>query len=293
MERLLASFTTLPSHCSARINPLTSNGTLLLQELCDSGLTPTRVDWYQDALLFPFEQRQQLVNSTAAADGRIYIQNLSSMLAALLLDVRPGQQVLDLAAAPGGKTLILAAQLGGEGWLSAVEPVRDRFYRLKRTLSRCGAEWVHTYQRDGIAVGRLVGERFDRVLLDAPCSTEARFHSSDPATFAYWGEKKIAAMARKQRKLIESAFAALRPGGQLLYSTCSFAPEENEAVVSHLLERSNGTASLITPELPVDHWQAGLTSWRNQQFDHSLNATRRILPGHACEGFFLALIRKG
>ncbi len=236
----------------------------------------------------PEEERAALLADPAVAAGRVYPMNPSSVLAARLLSVADGQEVLDLAAAPGGKTLLLAIAMGNGGRIAAVEPVRARFHRMRANLDRCGVRNVRFYLADGRSIGRKVPGRFHRVLLDAPCSSEARIRLADPASYAHWKPRKIREAARKQRSLIRSAFAALRPGGEMVYCTCSFAPEENELVVDGLL-RSEPAAHL----LPVSGWGVpGLVAWQGRALDPRLAASRRILPDELFDGFFLARIAR-
>ena len=108
------------------------------------------------------------------------------------------EEVLDLAAAPGGKTLAIAALMNNTGRIAAVEPIRGRFHRMQANLRRCGVSNVQFYQRDGRSVGRLVPERFDRVLLDAPCSSESRMRWLDQQSFEQWSLRKIRETQRKQ-----------------------------------------------------------------------------------------------
>jgi 16S rRNA (cytosine1407-C5)-methyltransferase len=145
---------------------------------------------------------------------------------------------------------------------------------------------------DGAQVWRKTGERFDRVLLDAPCSSEAQFRAAEPETFRFWGLKKIAAMQRKQLTLLYSAVRSLRPGGVLVYSTCSFAPEENEAVVSRLLAKVPGALAVEPIDLPLTRVQPGLREWRGARFHADLGQALRILPDDLMEGFFVCKLRK-
>lgn len=154
--------------------------------LAELGVESAPCEWLTSAATIAPGDKADVTTSSAVVDGRFYVQNLSSMLAPAALDPQPGEKVLDLAAAPGGKTLHLAARMRLKGELAAVEPVRDRFFRLKSNLERCGAgDFVRTFTHDGRDVGRKTPERFDAVLLDAPCSSEARFDPGDPSTFAY------------------------------------------------------------------------------------------------------------
>lgn len=262
-------------------------------ELTTCGVVGEPCEWLAQAATIDFGDKPAVTNSPASESGRLYVQNLSSMLAPLVLDPQPGEAVLDLAAAPGGKTLHLAARMRGEGELAAVEPVRDRFFKLRANLDRCGAgQFVRTFTHDGRHVGRKTPGRFDAVLLDAPCSSEARFDARDPASFEYWGPRKLAESARKQKALLRSALDATRSGGRVLYCTCSLAPEENELVVSHTLRRLGQKVELVPLELPEGVSAPGLTEWAGKKLPHELSLTRRILPDDVFSGFFLAMIRK-
>lgn len=290
-ERALRSFT-IPKSTTFRVNTLKSDATSLREELKSRGFAIEAVDGLPGAFrLSDPDQRRALTESKAFYEGRLYIQNLSSMLAPLILAPRPGEQVLDLAAAPGGKTLMMAGMMENRGWISAVEPVKERFHRLKRNIENAGAEIVHAYRKDGRSVGRACPAMFDRVLLDAPCSSEAKFSTLNPKSYAYWSPRKVKESQRLQKRLILSAWQSLRPGGRLLYSTCSFAPEENEAVVDYLLGKAP-EAMLLPIELPVENQMEGLTGWEKKRFDPALSLARRILPTEEMDGFFLALIEK-
>jgi 16S rRNA (cytosine1407-C5)-methyltransferase len=129
------------------------------------------------------------------------------------------------------------------------------------------------------------------VLLDAPCSSEAKFSTLNPKSYAFWSPRKIKESQKLQKRLILSAWESLRPGGRLLYSTCSFAPEENEAVLDFLLKK-RGDAEILPLELPVTNLMKGLEAWEKKRFDPAVTRARRILPTEEMDGFFLALIKK-
>ena len=213
------------------------------------------------------------------------------MLAAVTLNPQPGEQVLDLAAAPGGKTTLLAALMKNEGMLSAVEPVKRRSFKLRRVLDQQGVTIARVYTLDGRAVGNKTPQRFDKVLLDAPCSSEARFSRRNPDSWSHWSLKRVKESSRLQKRLILSAFRALKPGGHLLYSTCSFSPDENEAVVDSLLQKFPGDCQLLEIPLEINH-QAGITRWQNKNYDERIRHCVRILPNDIYDGFFMCLLRK-
>lgn len=274
-------------------NPLRSDPANPLTLLRPIGVAGLACDWLAEAATIAPADKSAVTGSAAVESGQLYVQNLSSMLAPLVLDPQPGETVLDLAAGPGGKTLHLAARMRLEGELAAVEPVRDRFFKLKQNLERCGAGgFVRTFTHDGRDIGRKTPGRFDAVLLDAPCSSEARFDPRMPESFAYWGQRKLAESARKQKALLRSALDATKPGGRVLYSTCSLSPEENELVVAHTLRRLGDAVCLESIDLPITNQRAGLTEWRGKQLNEELAKTVRVLPNEELASFYLAFLRR-
>lgn len=231
-----------------------------------------------------------ITQRSAAENGELYIQNPASFFAVRVLAPTENEEVLDLAAAPGGKTIAMAARMQNTGRIAAVEPIRGRFHRMQANLSRCGVTNVQFYLRDGRGVGRAVPERFDRVLLDAPCSSESRMRWQDPKTYQHWSLRKVRETQRKQRSLLRSAYAALKPGGVLVYCTCSFAPEENEVVVDSLLGKSD--AQLLSIDGAPRNSLPGLTHWAGKNLRPELTLSRRILPNSIWDGFYLARIAK-
>ncbi len=277
-----------PTHF--RLNPLKGEPAATLEEL--ASLQPQAVPGFPLTYQLPPESREALTHSPAASDGRLYIQGLSSMAAILALDPQPEEEILDLAAAPGGKTSLIAVGMANTGRLAAVEAVKPRYFKLKANLERLGVSNAHCYLKDGAIVGRLTPERFDRVLLDAPCSSEAQFSRLSPDSWAHWSPRKVKEMARKQGKLIRSAMDALKPGGRLVYCTCALSPEENEVILSDALEKRSDMAlealelPAILPSLP------GLTVWKGKALHPTVDLSRRILPGPLSDAFFISSLRK-
>ena len=228
----------------------------------------------------PPDERELVVRHPAATAGRIYPINPSSVLAVEALAPAPGEEILDLAAAPGGKSLLIAAKMNNTGRLALVESVRKRFLRMRANLKRCGVTVARFYLDDGRNTGHKTPERFDRVLLDAPCSSEGRFRADDASTTQRWRPRKVAEAARKQRALIDSAFRCLRPGGVLVYCTCTFGVKENEDVVESLLGRYEA-ARLVPFRFDSVPSAEGV-----------LAGTLRIVPDEIFDGFFIAVIHK-
>ena len=175
-------------------------------------------------------------SSLAHACGAFYLQEASAMVSAAVLDARPGEKILDLCAAPGGKTGQIAAAMRGEGLLVSNEPVPSRAKILAENLERLGvvnAVAVCAYPEQ---LAERWPDLFDAVLVDAPCSGEGMFRR-DPASRNEWRSGSPEGCARRQAGILDQAALLVRPGGRLVYSTCTFNPTENEGSVASFLER--------------------------------------------------------
>jgi 16S rRNA (cytosine1407-C5)-methyltransferase len=278
-----------------RVNTLKvgAHGRAPLQEkLQHQGFRLEKVPWYPDAFILRSGRLRDLQETEAYQKGEIYVQSLSSMLPPLVLGPEPGETVLDLTAAPGSKTTQLACLMKGEGSIVANDNNKIRFFKLKANLELQGATNVKLSLKPGELFGRDDPERFDRVLVDAPCTAEGRFRVTEPASYKYWKLAKIKEMARKQKNLILSGLRALKPGGVLVYSTCTFAPEENEAVLTWAIGKMP-TLQVEKIHLSFPNQTAGLTRWEGEEFHPAVRAAVRILPTAAMEGFFVTRLRKG
>lgn len=218
--------------------------------------------------------------------GVFYLQEPSAMSAVTALDPQPGQRVLDLCAAPGGKSTQIAARLGGQGLLVSNEIVPGRAKILLSNLERFGVRNACVYNETPERLCAAFPGFFDAVLVDAPCSGEGMFRR-EAAAATDWTPETPAACARRQRAILDCAKTALRPGGVLVYSTCTFAPEENEGVVSTFL-RENPDFSLEA--IPTAFGRSARPDWGDG--DPSLELARRIFPQDGGEGHFVARLRR-
>ena len=276
-----------------RVNTQLTQPSEIKQTFSQLNIPFKQLDWKPDALIVPPTYRAGVINSEPYQQGLLYNQNLSSQLAPMVLNPQLGEEILDMCAAPGGKTAQIACMMKETGRIAAVEKVKARFFKLKAILNALQHTTVHTYLTDAVGLWRKTPERFDRILLDAPCSSESRFQVGKPDSFDYWKLKKIKESSRKQRKLVYSAVQCLKPGGTLVYSTCSFAPEENEAVIDYILKKFPHQLELQPISLPVNNVQAGLIEWQGKNFDASLaNYSIRILPNHLMNGFYICKLKK-
>ena len=208
--------------------------------------------------------------------GAFYVQEPSAMSAVTVLDVQPGDKVLDLCAAPGGKSTQIASRLGGTGLLWANEIVRPRAHILLSNIERMGVKnaVVSNMSPDALCT-RLAGF-FDKVLVDAPCSGEGMFRKDRDAVYE-WSLEHTQSCAVRQKAIMDSAAAAVRPGGVLVYSTCTFSHDENEGVIEHFLENH--------PEYELI--DAGVKFGQR-----TLGKAVRIYPFHGGDGHFVAKLRR-
>lgn len=209
--------------------------------------------------------------------GVYYLQEASAMAPVALLDPKPGERVCDLCAAPGGKTTQIAGRMLGQGFLVCNEINPKRAKILSRNIERMGvANALVTNEHPETLASRFPGF-FDRVLVDAPCSGEGMFRKEEAAV-TDWSQETVQMCARRQREILDSAARLARPGGRLVYSTCTFAPEEDEETVAAFLESH--------PEFAPEPVEA---PW----FVPGENASYRMWPHKLLgEGHFAAVLRK-
>ncbi len=273
-----------------RVNTLKSSVAEVCEILTSEGLSFNPVAWSDVSFLI--DDKTKLARLPQAKEGLFYIQNLSSQLTVVTLEPREEEFILDLAAAPGGKTGFIAQLMHNNGRISAVEPVKDRYFRLIHNLRNLGVTIVKCYQKDGRVVGGLCNEWFDRVLLDAPCSSMAQIDFRHPESFEHWSLKKVKECSRKQKQLIVSAFDSLKPGSEMVYSTCSWMVEENEEVVDHLIQTFPNSVEILGFELPIQNYLPGLTNYQDSNYNPEMVKTCRIVPNQQFEAFYIAKLRK-
>ncbi|HEY8342312.1 MAG TPA: RsmB/NOP family class I SAM-dependent RNA methyltransferase [Calditerricola sp.] len=221
--------------------------------------------------------------------GLYYLQEPSAMLPATLLDVRPGERVLDLCAAPGGKATQLAAALGGRGVLVANDVHPKRIKALVHNLEVQGVTNAVVTNDYPAHLARVFPAYFDKVLVDAPCSGEGMFRK-DPALINEWSLDRVNWCIQQQKGLLRHAATMLRPGGLLVYSTCTFNPEENEAIIEWFLRRHPEFELVDVPHQPG--WAGGRPDWVDGGRPELARCIRLWPHRVRGEGHFVAVLRK-
>ncbi len=277
-----------------RVNTLKTDIRTVMRSLADKAVKFQRVQWYEDALVLANESEKQAETWDEYADGRIYLQNPSSMIPPLVLNPKPGDSVLDMTAAPGSKTTQMAALMDNRGYILAVEKDFVRHARLQHNVQLMGVKIVESLRGDAERLDQTHQNTFDKVLLDAPCSGEGTFSLSSSQTYRYWSLKLIRRSSSLQRRLLKCAIEAVKPGGYVVYSTCTLAPEENEGVLTAILEELRDQTAILPIRIRFKptRYTGGIPSFRDKTFHPSVRRAIRVLPSPWHEGFFCALLQR-
>jgi len=225
--------------------------------------------------------------------GYYYVQEIASMLPVLALNPKPNETILDLAAAPGSKTTQIAASMENTGLLIANDVNLGRIRILATNIERCGVSNTIITRKQGFDLCRKLkqqGFQFDKILLDAPCSGEGTLRSSR-GTYEMWNIQSVKNLSNIQKSLLASCIELLKPNGEIVYSTCTHAPEENEEVIDFILKKFS-EMKVETIKLPVK-CRLGLTGWGGREYNSEVEKSCRIYPqDNDTEGFFVAKLRR-
>jgi NOL1/NOP2/sun family putative RNA methylase len=272
-----------------RVNSIKATVDRATDALDDAGLDWSRRDWHP-----------RLLELDTGAPGRtwpyftgwIHGQEEVSALPAMVLDPQPGERIWDAAAAPGSKASQLAALMDDTGRLVANDASLGRLAPLRSNLARLGVTNAAVTRQDarGFSLQPFDGAEFDRTLVDAPCSGEGTVRKNRQV-LDDWSEDYLADVAELQAGILRRAIEVTRPTGTVVYATCTFAPEENEAVIDRVI--SEVDATLVRFECPLDA-DPGVTEWDGETYEPSVAYARRIWPHlNDTGGFFLAKLEVG
>ena len=259
-----------------RVNRIFCSREEAAKALEEAGIQTRSVPWSEDAFIVEEAREDALTALPLYEQGKIYVQSLSSMIPPIVLGVQPGENVLDMAAAPGGKTTQMASLTRNEAMITACERSKARAERLRYNLEKQGATHVNVMNMDARQLDDFF--RFDRILLDAPCSGSGTVCEGFKGRFS---EEYLDKTAKMQKTMLEKALSLLRPGHEMVYSTCSVLRKENEDVVRSVLKKGVE----IVPIRPEDFEGVPL-------LPTTLEGTMCVCPNDEYEGFFVAKLRK-
>ena len=229
---------------SIRINTLNCSVAEVKKSIESKGWILNQIPWCPGGFWISHPERKDVGNLLEHHLGKIYVQEAASMIPPLVLNPKEGDILLDMAAAPGSKTTQIGMMMKNKGLIIANDYKGQRLQSLGINIQRSGLTNTIITLMDG---NRFHGFNFDKILLDAPCSGTGTIRKS-LKTITIWNPGMITKLAKQQKKLIANAFRNLKPGGEMVYSTCSLEPEENEGVVSYLL--TEYPAEIVPVKLP-------------------------------------------
>ena len=274
---------------SIRVNTLKIDIDSCARRLADAwNLEP--VLWCKEGFFIEHKGgRLDVGNTIEHTLGYYYVQEAASMIPPIVLDPKPGETVLDMAASPGSKASQMAQYMKNKGILVANDVKGDRLAALGINMQRIGSYNHITTLMPGQRFARS-NIQFDKVLVDAPCSGVGTIRKS-PKTIRMWNPNMVKRLTHVQRKLVMTAWDILKPGGTMVYSTCTLEPEENEGVVSHLLENAPD-ARMLEIDLPLKRSDP-ILSFEGEEYHPEVHNCLRLWPqDNDTAGFFVAGIRK-
>lgn len=269
---------------SLRANTLKADREEIAAQLDEAGIAFERLSWYEDAFLVPQARENQIWSLDTYKEGKLYLQSLSSMIPALVMEPKAGEDILDMCAAPGGKTTQMAALSGGSAHITACEMNGPRAEKLRYNLDRQGANGVSVMQEDARRLSEFF--RFDKILIDAPCTGSGTLRAGDPKAHKRFTPALLAKVRKSQRALLAKGLELLKPGGTLVYSTCSIFSEENEKQVEAALQAASKTGSYQVKPIKLP----GLSEI--PQLPCPLDGAVTVMPTMRYEGFFVCKIAR-
>ena len=256
-----------------RVNTIKVDPARARRALDKEGIDYEPVDWHDHLLRLP---EASPGTNWPYFHGWLHGQEEVSAVPALALDPQPGEKIWDSCAAPGSKTTQLSALMDDRGLVVGNDNNLGRLSSLRHNAERLGVTNLVVTKQDGrnYSLKPFGFEEFDRAIVDAPCSCEGTVRKN-PTTLEEWTLEHVHSVAAVQKGILSRAVQATKPGGTVVYSTCTFAPEENEAVVDHVLETEDCAVVAFDP--PLDS-VSGVTEWEGDSYDPSVTDTHRIYP---------------
>ena len=265
---------------SLRINTIKTSKDKVENELKQNDIKFTEVSWYNEALIIENINENDIRKMNMYTNGEVYLQSLSSMIPVIVLEPKPGENILDMAAAPGGKTTQISAITNNQALITACEKNKIRADRLRYNLEKQGAIGVNILNADASHLDSFFS--FDRILLDAPCSGSGTINLNNEKDMKFFNEELINRSVKTQFELLKKAIQILKPGHEMVYSTCSILKEENEENIKKILK--NNKVELI----PINR-----DKFKNIEIlSTDLPETITVTPTEKYEGFFVAKLRK-
>lgn len=267
-------FTTL------RVNTLKAKVSYICSVLSENNIEYEKVSWNNEALIIKNANEIDIKELEIYKNGEIYLQSLSSMMPAIILEPKENEDILDMTAAPGGKTTQIAALTNNKANITACEMNSVRADRLKYNVEKQGATSVTVLKEDSRRLNDYFS--FDKILLDAPCSGSGTILLNNERTYKNFSESLVEKTIKSQKDLLKKAIKILKPGHELVYSTCSILKQENENIIKEIIEKGQAEVMPINEEKLKDI----------PKLKSNINGALTVCPNEYYEGFFVAKLRK-
>lgn len=267
-------FTTL------RVNTLKAKVSYICSVLSENNIEYEKVSWNNEALIIKNANEIDIKELEIYKNGEIYLQSLSSMMPAIILEPKENEDILDMTAAPGGKTTQIAALTNNKANITACEMNSVRADRLKYNVEKQGATSVTVLKEDSRRLNDYFS--FDKVLLDAPCSGSGTILLNNERTYKNFSENLVKKTIKSQKDLLKKAIKILKPGHELVYSTCSILKQENENIIKEIIEKGQAEVMPINEEKLKDI----------PKLKSNIDGVLTVCPNEYYEGFFVAKLRK-
>ena len=256
-----------------RVNNLKTSLEKAKEKLDEAQIEYETISWYEKALIIKNVREEEIRKLEIYDNGEIYLQSLSSMLPPIILEPKAGENILDMTAAPGGKTTEIAALTENKAYITACEKNKIRAERLKFNLQKQGVKSANIMVEDARKLSDYFS--FDKILLDAPCSGSGAENIFDKN----FSKELVERSVKFQEELLSKALKILKPGGEMVYSTCSILKQENEKVLERVLSKGNAQIEPITVQ-------------DIEVLPSKIAETITVCPTENYEGFFVAKIKK-
>lgn len=267
-------FTTL------RVNTLKAKVSYICSVLSGNNIEYEKVSWNNEALIIKNANEIDIKELEIYKNGEIYLQSLSSMMPAIILEPKENEDILDMTAAPGGKTTQIAALTNNKANITACEMNAIRADRLKYNVEKQGATSVTVLKEDSRRLNDYFS--FDKILLDAPCSGSGTILLNNERTYKNFSENLVKKTIKSQKDLLKKAIKILKPGHELVYSTCSILKQENENIIKEIIEKGQAEVMPINEEKIKDI----------PKLKSNIDGALTVCPNEYYEGFFVAKLRK-
>lgn len=274
-----------------RINTLKTSENEVLEELRKHKIKCKKFQPIQNCYIMQEAKEKDIEKLDIYEQGKIYFQNISSQVPVTFLWAKKDETVLDVTAAPGSKTSQIAAYMSNTWTIIANEIDTIRYERLCYNLKNLWCSNVKAINWDARKLWNQYKEwMFDRILADLPCSAEGRIFLKNHKSFWYWSEKNILKHAKLQKQILSTVIPLLKSWWEIVYSTCTVAPEENEGIITWLLE--NFDLKIVPIEMNYKYIKKWITEFEKTKYHPDCIHTLRCIPSEETEGFYIAKLRR-